>query len=99
MQALKQPESGGANRGVAVARSKWRRIFYLLTAFNIVTVSGALYLAYQVLTLYRQEERRRIPCRRCGYFMGRVANSATGAGSGAGWEFLSSSRSTISSGR
>ena len=56
MQALAQQESGGGHPGVAVARSKWRRIFYLLSAFNIVTVSGALYLTYQVLTLYRQEE-------------------------------------------
>ncbi len=56
MQALTQPKSGSGYPSQAIARSKWRRIFYLLTAFNIVTVSGALYLTYQVLTLYRQEE-------------------------------------------
>lgn len=50
MQALKQPDSGGGHPGAAVARSQWRRIFYLLTAFNIVTIGGALYLAYRLLT-------------------------------------------------
>ena len=42
MQALTRPDSGGGHRGEAPARSKWRRIFYLLTAFNVVTISGAL---------------------------------------------------------
>lgn len=40
-QVKVQPDSGGGHPGVAIARSKWRRDFYLLTAFNIVTVSGA----------------------------------------------------------
>lgn len=50
MQALTQPKGGSGYPSQAIARSKWRRIFYLLTAFNIVTVSGALYLTYRLLT-------------------------------------------------
>lgn len=51
-----ETNAGSKAAGERKRISKWRRIFYLLTAFNIVTVSGALYLTYQVLTLYRQEE-------------------------------------------